>query len=157
MPFVKAIGQAIFKLMAGELATSAEMIRAAAKLGGTYRRTEMLADIRKYKGFVKHQGAIEALADNRVVPRAWMIETQLKEPGANYRVFGKAQFYDWNTGTEFSKTVSFYHTDLMKKEDYARDFDEYFTGGYQDQDLELLSFNQIGVEHNLGKPYAFNI
>lgn len=153
MPLAKAIGQAIFKAMAPELASASEMIRKAAKLGGTYRRKEMLADIRKYKGFVQHQAAVTAMGGNSVVPRAWMVETALKEPGANYRVFGKASFYDWNTGEEFSKTVSFYHTDLMDKDNFAREFDDYFTKDYHDRDLELLSFEQTGLEHNLGKPY----
>ena len=153
MALARAIGQAIFKSMAGELATAGSMIRAAQKLGGTYRRTDMLADIRKYTGRVKYQAPITAMGGNSAVPRGWMVETSLKEPGANYRVFGKAKFYDWNTGTEFEQTVSFYHTDLMKKSDYETEFNDYFNSGYQDQDLELLSFDQTGLDHNIGKPY----
>ena len=94
-----------------------------------------------------------SLGDNTAVPRGWMVETAMKEPGANYRVFGKAKFYDWNTGTEFEQTVSFYHTDLMKKRDYETEFNDYFNSGYQDQDLELLSFDQTALEHNVGMPY----
>jgi len=153
MAIKRAIGQAIFKSMAGELATAGEMIRAAQRLGGSYRRTDMLSDIRKYTGRVKYQAGIQNLSGNQVVPKGWMVETRFKEPFANYRVFGKAKFYDWNTGTEFEQTVSFYHTDLMDKENYGREFNDYFNSGYQDQDLELLSFDQTALEHNLGQPY----
>lgn len=153
MPLAKAIGQAIFKSMAGDLATAGQMIRTAQRMGATYRRKEMLADIRKYTGRVKYSVPIFMLSDNKVVPKGWMVETRLMEPGANYRVFGKAKFYDWNTGTEFEQTVSFYHTDLMNKRDYAEKFNDYFQGGYQDQDLDLLSFDQIGLDHNEGMSY----
>lgn len=153
MSFARAIGQAIFKRMAGELATAGQMIAAAKRLGGTYRKTDMLADIRLYTGRVKYQNSIKGLKGNQVVPRAWMVETSLKEPGANYRVFGEAQFYDWNTGTEFEQTVSFYHTDLINKDNYEIEFNDYFNSGYQEEDLELLSFNQTGMDHNIGKPY----
>lgn len=153
MGLARAIGQAIFKAMAPELASAAEMIRAAKRLGGTYRRTEMLADIRQYTGRVKYQAGIQSMGGNKVVPKSWMVEVQLKEPGANYRVFGQAKFYDWNTGTEYEQLVSFYHTDLMDKDSFAREFDDYFNSGYQDVDLELLSFDQTALEHNLGKPY----
>ncbi len=153
MPLAKAIAQAIFKSMAPELASAGSMIRAARKLGGTYRRTDMLADIRKYTGRAKYQAGVQSLSGNQVVPRGWMVETHFKEPGANYRVFGRAKFYDWNTGTEFEQTVSFYHTDLMDKENYEREFNDFFNSGYQDQDLELIGFDQTALEHNLGQPY----
>ena len=153
MALARAIGQAIFKSLAPEGLPAGAMIKMAQKMGGGYRRTDMLADIRKYTGRIKYEAPIRAMGGNNAVPRGWMVETDLNEPGANYRVFGKAQFYDWNTGTEFEQTVSFYHTDLMKKDDYARDFNDYFRGGYQEENLELLSFDQTALEHNLGKPY----
>lgn len=153
MAFARAIGQAIFKSMAGEFASAAEMMRAAKRLGGSYRKTDMLADIRTYTGRMKYQSRIMNLTGNSAVPKAWMVEVQLKEPGANYRIFGKATFYDWNTGTEFQQNVSFYHTDWMEKDDYATNFNDYFKGGYQEENLELISFEQSGLDHNLGKPY----
>ncbi|KKK76475.1 hypothetical protein LCGC14_2863260, partial [marine sediment metagenome] len=122
-------------------------------LGGTYRRTDMLEDIRKYSGRIKYQAGIQSMGGNKVVPRAWMIETNLNEPGANYRVLGKAKFYDWNTGTEIEKTVSFYHTDLMNKDDFAREFGEYFAGKYEEENMEIIAFEQTALEHNTGKPY----
>lgn len=153
MGLARAIGQAIFKSMAPQLAGSAEMIRAARKLGGTYRKTDMLADIRTYTQRAKYQTSISRMSGNKVVPKSWMVETVLKEPGANYRVFGKAKFYDWNTGTEFEKTVSFYHTDLMNKDNFGQDFHDYFARYYKEENLEILSFNQEILEHNEGKPY----
>jgi len=35
----------------------------------------------------------------------------------------------------------------------GQEFNDYFQGGYQDKDLELLSFDQTALEHNQGKPY----
>ena len=153
MPLARAIGQAIFKQMAHDLASAGSMIRMAKKLGGSYRRTEMLADIRQYTGRIKYQANILGMSGNKVVPRGWMIEVRLNEPGANYRVFGKATFYDWNTGQPIDQTVSFYHTDLMAKDDFAQEFNDYFNSGYSEQNLELMDFEQTALEHNVGMPY----
>lgn len=153
MPLARAIGQAIFKRMAPELASAGEMIRTAKRLGGTYRKTEMLADIREITHRFKYQNSIKGLSGNKVVPRAWMVETSLKEPGANYRVYGEGQFYDWKTGKEYNKVVSFYHTDLTNKDNYETEFDDYFKDKYQKEDIEVISFNQTGMDHNVGKPY----
>lgn len=82
-----------------------------------------------------------------------MVETQLKEPGANYRVFGKAQVIDLRTGIRDEVNFSFYHTDLMKKEDWAREFAESFAEESIDPTMEFLSFETTAVEHNIGQPY----
>lgn len=153
MALNKAIGQSVFKSLAREGLSANRMIAMATELGGSYRRIEMLADIRKYTGRIKYETNILGMGGNNAVPRGWMVETNLNEPGANYRVFGKGEFYDWNSGETFNKTVSFYHTDLMSKDDYARDFNEYFSGGYSEDNLELIQFDQTAIEHNLGKPY----
>lgn len=153
MSLRKSIGQAIFKKLAPEGLPAGAMIRIAERFGGTYRRQEMLNDIRVFTGRIKYQEPILRMGENNAVPRGWMVETQLKEPGANYRVFGKGRFYDWNTGQEFEQTVSFYHTDLMKKGDYAKEFNSYYQSGYREENIELLSFDQTALEHNQGKPY----
>lgn len=149
----RAIGRAIFKTLAPEALSANAMIKIAQKLGGAYRRQDMLTDIRQLTGRIKYQGNITTMGGNNAVPRGWMVEVRLNEPGANYRVFGKATFYDWNSGTEIVQTVSFYHTDLMAKDDYAEDFNMYFNSGYSEQNMELLGFDQTALEHNLGQPY----
>lgn len=153
MPLSRAIGQAIFKQLAPELMSATKMIAVARNLGGTYRKTDMLADIRQYTGRIKYQANIMAMGGNNIVPRGWMVEVKLNEPGANYRVFGKATLYDWNSGMPIEQTVSFYHTDLMDKDDYAQDFNEYYNSGYSEQNIELMDFQQTALEHNIGKPY----
>ena len=153
MPLAKSIGQVIFKRLAPDMASAASMIRVAAKYGGTYRRTEMLADIRKYTGRAKFQAGIERLSPDSVVPRAWMVETNLNNPEANYRVFGKATVLDLRTGKEDEQVFSFYHNERLSKEQYAREFNEYFSEDSIDPDMEFLSFNQTIMEHNVGKPY----
>lgn len=153
MALSKAIGQAIFKRLAPELMRPMEMIRYAKRFGGTYRKTDMLADIRTYTHRAKYQTLIEGLSGNEVVPKAWMTPTELAEPGANYRVFGKSDVLDLRTGIVDEQVFSFYHTELLKKDDYASDFIDYFGEDSAPQDMEILSFNQTILEHNIGKPY----
>ncbi|KKM88410.1 hypothetical protein LCGC14_1259070 [marine sediment metagenome] len=153
MPIGKAIGQAIFKRLAPEMHSAAAMIRVAVKYKGTYRKTDMLADIRQYTHRAKFQDRITALGGNVAVPRAWIGDVHLKEPGANYRVYGKGNFFDPASGEYFDKNVSFYHTDFMDKNDYADEFNEFFKGGYAEDKIELISFEQSYMEHNTGKPW----
>ena len=153
MPLTKAIGQAIFKALAPDGASAASMIRAAQKLGGAYRRQEMLSDIRKYTGRVKNQVNIERMTGNSVIPKAWMVETDLNEPGANYRVFGKAQVVDYRSGLTTQQTFSFYHTDMMNNDNFAREFNETFAENSIEPDFEFVSFQVSFIEHNQGKPY----
>jgi len=153
MGFSKAIGQAIFQQLAPEMYSAASMIKTARALGGTYRRKEMLADIRQYQGRAKYETSIRNLAGNKVVPRAWMVPAQLNEPGANYRIFGKAQVNDLRTGIAQEMDFSFYHTDMLKKDDYGREFAESFAEDSIPLDMEFLSFDVTVVEHNIGKPY----
>ena len=153
MGLSKAIGQAIFKSLVPEGLPAGAMIKIAQKLGGSYRRTEMLADIRQFTGRVKYEAQIRNLHSDIKVPKAWVVETHLSEPNANYRVFGKANFYDLRTGQVHQQTVSFYHTEHQSKKNYADEFKEYYAGGYEDQDMELTFFEQTALEHNIGKPY----
>ena len=153
MALRKAIGQAIFKLMVPEMASAAEMMRRAKKLGGSYRKTEMLADIREYTGRLKYQYQITRLSGDSAVPKSYMNEVKLKEPGANYQVWGKASFYDQNTGETYDHTVSFYHDTWKEKDEYASDFWSYFKNKYKEEGVEMISFEQFGLDHNIGKPY----
>ncbi len=153
MPLAKAIGQAIFKRLAPEMASAASMIRTAARYKGTYRKQDMLADIRQYTHRAKYQDRITALGGNVAVPRAWIGDVALKEPGANYRVYGKATFFDERAGEYFDKTVSFYHTDFMDKNDYASEFGEFFKRKYEEEHMEVIYFEQTYMEHNKGKPW----
>jgi len=152
MPLGKAIAQDIFKAMAGKGFSAARLISYAREAGGTYRRQDMLADIRKYEGRVKYQANIEKLGFDQTVPRAWMVDTPLDQP-ARYRVFGKATFYDEETDTYLQQTVSFYTDDLDTTGGYGSSFTDYFTGRYAEEDLEIAEFVQTGIEHNSGWSY----
>ncbi|GAG75000.1 unnamed protein product, partial [marine sediment metagenome] len=64
-----------------------------------------------------------------------------------------ATVLDLRTGLPDEQIFSFYHTDLLKKDDYAQEFVDSFGEDSFDRDMDFLSFNQTILEHNEGKPY----
>lgn len=128
------------------------MISIARASGGGYRYQDMRDDARKFTGRVKYQGAIERLSYNDVVPRGWMVETELKQP-VKYRVFGKATFFDEESGQYLQKNVSFYTNDLAKTGDYGQSFFDTFQGRYESEDFPITEFKVTGMEHNSGFGY----
>lgn len=152
MPLERAIGRAILRGLAPEGLPINQMISIARRGGGGYRYQDMRDDARRFADRVKYQGSVERLSYNATVPRAWMVEAELKQD-VRYRVLGNATFYDEESGEYFSKKVSFYTDDYAKIGDYGQSFVDSFGELYQDQDIPLTEFKVIGLEHNQGYAY----
>jgi len=69
MPLARAIGKAIIETLAPTGLSENRIIRIATQAAGSYRRTEMLNDIRVAGQRFKNQYFIEKLKSNDVVPR----------------------------------------------------------------------------------------
>jgi len=152
MPLARAIGRAILRGLAPEGLPINAMLNIARQAGGSYRYQDMRDDARKFTERIKYQGSIERLNVNDVVPRAWIVETELNQ-ATRYRVFGMATYYDDETDQYLQKKVSFYTDDYAKTGDYGQSFFDYFGGRYADEDLEIMEFKTIGLEHNAGWSY----
>lgn len=153
MPLERAIGKAIIQGLARERLSAGRMISILRQSQATYRRQEMLDDIRAATQRVKYEGSIRRLQAGATVPRGWMVETELADPKALYRVFGEATYYDEATDTYEPKTVSFYHNELKDNLSYGDDFIEYQPTTQTDPDRRVVEFKQTGLEHNVNQPY----
>ena len=153
MPLGKAIAKDIFKAMAGQGIRPMEMIRIARNFGGTYRKIDMLDDIRAYENRIKYQTLIEQLPSDAKVPKAFMSETILNEPEAKYRVFGEATFVDAQTGDQYAQRVSFYTTDYLDGGGYSDQFAGAYEGKYTEEDFKFTGFTMEALEHNQGYGY----
>ena len=152
MPLEKAIGKAIIRSLAGTDMSISRIISTARSVGGTYRRQDMLNDIRVTREKVKYQDAVSRLDPGRSIPRGYMVENDLDRP-YNYRVFGEAEIYDEDAGEYYTKKVSWYTDDLLSKGDMESEFISGFHGLYAEEDQSLTGVNVIGIEHNRGLHY----
>lgn len=152
MPLARSIGYNILKGLAGERLTLGKMISIARQAGGGYRYQNMLEDARKFTGRVKYQTQIERLGYDAVVPKAFMVETELEQT-AKYRVFGQVTLYDEESDSYLTQNASFYTDDLDTVGNYGQAFENFYAGRYDEQDLEIAEFKQTGIEHNRGWDY----
>jgi len=125
------------------------MLKAA---GVGYRKQTMLADIRELTGRLKMEPQVKSLSGNRVVPEGWMTETELRRP-YKYRIHGEAHWYDFEQGDEVIREASFYTDDLMKKEDWEKEFVRRQRESPSPPEAVIMSFHVKGVEHNKGFGY----
>ena len=148
----RAIGVALFRGLAGKGISAGRLIDIARAAGGTYRRQEMLTDIRKAEGLFLHGAQIKKLGPGDTVPRAWMFETEL-EADAKYRVMGDMTVWDEETNSYLTQNASFFTNDYDNLGNYAKGFFDHYSGTYIEQDLEISEFQVTALFHNAGYDY----
>jgi len=152
MGIERAIGRIIINSLIPQGLGSNAIIRALIERGASYRRTDMLSDIREAGGLMRYEASIRDLSPGTVVPKSWMTELELKAP-YQYRVFGEAQMIDMNTGEAVTKRVSFYTDQLSSVGAWEDDFIEAFEGAYGEENTGIVSLKVAGVQHNAGYEY----
>jgi len=128
------------------------IINAIRDAGYSYRRTDMLSDIRSFAGRAMHESQVKSLTGNSVIPQSYMVDTELKMP-YNYRVFGDADILDDETDVVTRTTKSFYTNDLAAKEDWENEFISVSQEGYSTEGQAITNFQIKSVEHNTGYPF----
>ena len=151
MAVERAIGQMIINALVPTGMSSSGIINAIRQAGATYRRTDMLSDIRDIGGRFINEGNVRRMKGNSVIPQSWMSDTELKQP-YKYRVFGDADVLDEETGDVTRVTKSFYTDDLAAKGDWENEFINVFSDEYNVEGETLVNFQIRGVQHNAGYP-----
>lgn len=152
MPIFRAIFRTAIPNFIGKGYSANRMIREARAWGVSYRRTDMLADIRGFLGRYVKEPMVQRVPRNAIIPRSAMTETDLRRTHA-YRVWGDAEYYNPVTGKTDKQLISFYDDELRTEEDWeeeyrkAKEEKEYKTG------IEFVSFDMRYVEHN--KTYSY--
>uniref|UniRef100_A0A6M3LC89 Uncharacterized protein n=1 Tax=viral metagenome TaxID=1070528 RepID=A0A6M3LC89_9ZZZZ len=147
MPIARSIGQAILKTLAPEGYSAVQMINILQGSGFTYRRQDMLSDIREYTGRVKYETQIRGLHANDVVPRGWMNEVEMNYP-YKYKVWADVNYYDPATGQYITDVRSVYTDDLLKKEDYRGFIEGVETAQNYREGMDLTSVDIRGLDVN---------
>jgi len=149
---LRAFGKPFIPQLVAQGLSSNRIIGELAKYGVSYRRQNMLADIREITGLARMEAFTRAVNPAQAFPKFGMIETELRRD-RKYRVFGKLEYQDTLTGETFEKQVSFY-TDINKGKDL---WDEDFLGEYEEGEYKpakyVTGFNILNVEHQAGWSY----
>jgi len=148
----RAIGRVIIKRLVPQGFGSNYILRAIVNSGASYRRQDMQADVRQISGLHKYEKAVRNVGSNEVIPKGYMIETDLKQP-VKYWVTGKTNYYIPETDSYITKTESFYTDDLAKKGDWEKIFGDSYDSRYPEADREFVNFNVTSIQHNNGFSY----
>lgn len=148
----RAIGRNLIKALLPTGMSGRAIERELFRLGYSYRRTEMLKDIRTFTGRAKYEEAIRSLGPGELVPRRFMPDEELKR-GVKYQVFGEATYYDPQTDSYTFEDGSFYTDRYATKEEMEEDFCEKMVGKYDAARKQAVGFDVRGVSHNKGYDY----
>ena len=152
MAFARAAGRVIIKRLVPSGLGANAILRAIKEAGHSYRRKEMLRDVRQISGLHKHESAIRAINKNEVVLRSYMEEMDLKQ-AHKYKIYGKTNYYDPDTDSYITVTESFYTDDLAKKGDWEEIYSSSYDKRYPKAGREFVNFNMTAGEHNAGYSY----
>lgn len=153
MSLARALGRQVIQHMAPSGVLSGVIIRAVKKAGYSYRRKDMLADIREATGRFRYQTNIESLAAGQRVPQSWMSEGALRR-GYRYRVHGLQTVYDRSIGEWKIGYKSFYTDEWRNMGEWEESFVEASRKAYEWRaEEEVTGFQVQSVEHNEGFAY----
>lgn len=147
MGLIRSIALNYIKSQAGLNIPGSTIIEGLARQGLTYRRTDMLTDIRQAEGRVKYQTQIEKLTGNQLVPNAWMTNEKLGAP-YDYRVQFKVTYYDPATDQLISTYRHMFTDTYVNKAGWMSDFPTYAEQTGSTPDWEFYSIEVSGVAKN---------
>jgi len=148
----RALGRVLIQGLVPQGLGANAIIRALQRGGVSYRRKDMLDDIRLFSGKVKYEDAVRAVKDNEVVPRRYMVETTFKRP-YKYKVTGDVTYYDPLTGQSWTEQKSFYTDELSPKEEWIEKYRNIDMGTYRAVEREFAGMEIRSVEHNEAMSY----
>jgi len=153
MPVARALFRAIIPEFVRLGYSSSKMIAEARKLSiPTYRRTDMLGDIREFQGFFRYESLLKSWDINELPHRGLMYEVELRRD-RRYRVFADVMRQNRINGEWDTRTVSFYDDELRTFSEwddlYRKAAEEY---NYEPE-FEIMNVEVRGIEHNTGWRY----
>ena len=131
-----------------------EIIGYLKTLGVSYRRTDMLTDIRVAYGRVKYETNISNLRSDQTVPVAWMSREEINAP-YNYRVTLKVNYYDPVNDVYTTEQRSMFADEYKSVGNYVNDFPDYALSKDYVQEKEFQGASVVGVTINTKGGAAF--
>ncbi len=149
---VAAAREILIKTLIGQGLSSRGIMRNLRSIGESFRTTDMLSSIRTFRGIWKFQEQIERLIPERLIPRAFMIETEMGR-GAAYRYFGEATFRITDTGETYTRPVSWYSNEADQKKLIEDEYIDDYGVNPSDPTEEIVGVNLQQIWHDPDFPY----
>jgi len=154
MPLIRAVALNIIKSMVPLNLPGSQIISYLKELNISYRRTDMLFDIRKAFDRVKYETRIAALKAGQRVPESWMNKEALKQP-YNYLVHFKVDIYDPDTETYSTVHRYMYDNENLPVGEFADKFPDYAFEEGSPSEYDYGAITVVGVTKNerMGVPF----
>lgn len=147
MSLIRAVALNVIKSLVPLNLPGSQILHHLQQLNLTYRRTDMLFDIRKVMDRVKYETQITALRPDQTVPESWMSTEKLGEP-YNYRVHMKVDYYDPDTGEYTTGHRFMFADDIKTVGEYVEDFPDYAMSKDYVQDQDFAGASVVGITKN---------
>lgn len=148
MGLIRAVALNVIKSLVPLDLPGAQVIHHLQQLNLTYRRIDMLSDIRTAFDRVKYESQITALKPDAVVPDKWMNSEELGSP-YNYRVHLKVEYYDEANQVYASAHRFMFEDDLKSVSDYANDYPDYSSATSAPEDIQYIGAQVVGITRNM--------
>lgn len=120
--------------------------------GLSFRRINMLKDIREINGLVKMEKYTRAVSGVKQFPKFGMVEHELKRD-RRYRVFATMKTRNMVTGEESEKDISFYDDEHRSKDNWVEAFEDQYEEKMYEKQEEITGISIRSVEHQRGWMY----
>lgn len=147
MGLIRAVALNVIKSMVPLNLPGSAILHHLQQLNLTYRRTDMLFDVRKIMDRVKYESQITALRPDQTVPGSWMSTEKLGEP-FNYRVHLKVDYYDPDTGEYTTNHRFMFADDIKTVGEYVEDFPDYAMSKDYVQEQDFAGASVVGITKN---------
>lgn len=148
MPLIRAVALNVIKSLVPLNLPGSQVIRYLQQLNLTYRRTEMLADIRTAFDRIRYEAQVTKLRSDQKVPASWMNREEMTTP-YKYRVQMKVDYYDPDTQVSSTEHRYMFADDYSTVGDYAEQFPDYAASKDYTQDRDYVGVTVVGVTVNM--------
>jgi len=148
----RAFGKPFIPQLVRQGLSSGRIIEQLITYGVSYRRKDMLKDIRTITGLTRMESFTRAADPRKAFPKFGMVDAVLRKD-RKYRVFADLEYRDSLTGETFMKEISMYSDNNMGKDLWSEAFlakyeeGEYITARY------ITDLNIKAVEHQTAWSY----
>ena len=152
MSFTRAVARAMLPRLVGYGWNTPKIIGWLRVNQASYRRSDMLSDVRKYTNLAEFSPKVINSKAEDVISRSFMGEVDMKRP-RKYRIYAQAKYTNLDTGSVTYEHLSFYDDTARSKQDWSDEFQRSKDEAKYLPQYAISNIDIIAVEHNRGLSY----
>lgn len=118
----------------------------------SWRKQDMLADIRQVTGLMKHERQWDGFDPSRK-PGRWLFNDVPLRAKENYRLYADINTFNVLSGDYDTRRISFYIDKFDSPDDAMKQYIRFLEKKYKVMDEQILSYRFLTGEHNRGNPW----